>query len=117
MRTDENCLFCKIIKGEIPSEKVYEDDRVLAFKDINPQAPTHILLIPKDHIARIDEVTESDRDLMGYLMEMVAVIAKQEGLSEQGFRTVINCGESSGQEVFHIHLHIMGGRSFSWPAG
>jgi histidine triad (HIT) family protein len=117
MRTDENCLFCKIIKGEIPSEKVYEDDRVLAFKDINPQAPTHILLIPKEHIPRIDEVTEADRDLMGYLMETVAVIAKQEGLSEQGFRTVINCGKNSGQEVFHIHLHIMGGRSFSWPAG
>lgn len=117
MKTDPDCLFCKIIAGDIPADKVYEDDLCLAFRDINPQAPTHILLIPKTHIPRIDEATEVDKELMGHLTLVVGKIAAQEGIAESGFRTVINSGRQSGQEVFHIHFHILGGRSLTWPPG
>ncbi|MFW5856601.1 MAG: histidine triad nucleotide-binding protein [Planctomycetota bacterium] len=117
MPTDADCLFCKIVAGDIPAETVYEDDRCLAFRDINPQAPTHILLIPKDHIARLDDLDDTQRDLAGRLLERAAHVAREEGLSEGGFRTVINTGAGGGQEVFHIHIHLLAGRPFAWPPG
>ncbi len=111
------CLFCRMLEGEIPSEKVFEDDQVYAFRDINPQAPTHILVIPRKHISSLDELTEAEAPLMGRLMTAGANIARQEGLSDKGYRSVINTGEHGGQSVHHIHLHIMGGRPLNWPPG
>ncbi|MHC9511524.1 histidine triad nucleotide-binding protein [Kangiella sp. M94] len=103
-----DCLFCKIIAGDIPSDKVYEDDKILVFKDIAPKTPTHLLMIPKQHIASLAEVTEQDADIMGYMMTKVPQIAKEADL-DSGFRTVINTGDDGGQEVYHIHIHILGG--------
>lgn len=113
--TDTDCIFCKIIAGDIPSDKVYEDDTVYAFRDINPQAPTHILVIPKDHRERLSEYSEDDTALLGHLLATVNAVARQEGLTD--YRTVINCGPGSGQEVYHLHVHLLAGRSFSWPPG
>ena len=112
-----DCLFCKIIKKEIPAKIVYEDDMVLAFEDINPQAPVHILVIPKRHIATSLEVTEDDHVLIGQLFQTANSIAREKGIAEQGFRTVINCNRDAGQTVFHVHLHLLGGRPMSWPPG
>ena len=106
----ENCVFCKIIKGEIPSEKVYEDDEILAFKDINPVAPIHILVIPKKHIETLLEVTEEDSKLIGKIYMTINKIAKDLGIEKDGFRVVANCGRDSGQEVMHIHFHILAGK-------
>ncbi|MBN1256817.1 MAG: histidine triad nucleotide-binding protein [Planctomycetes bacterium] len=117
MEKDPACIFCKIIAGEIPSEKVYEDDLCLAFRDIEPQAPTHILLIPKKHLARLDQAGSEDCELMGHLLEMVGHIARQEELCKEGFRTVIDSGKRPNQLVPHLHLHILGGRDFAWPPG
>lgn len=111
-----DCLFCKIINGEIPSSKVYEDDTVFAFRDIEPQAPTHILIIPKQHIKSAAEIDESNSAVISHIFEVAAKIAKQEGLDD-GFRIVNNCGDIAGQTVKHLHFHLMGGREFSWPAG
>ena len=111
-----DCLFCKIINGEIPSNKVYEDDTVFAFRDIEPQAPTHILIIPKQHIKSAAEIDESNSAVVAHIFEVAAKIAKQEGLDD-GFRIVNNCGDSAGQSVKHLHFHLMGGREFGWPAG
>ena len=111
-----DCLFCKIINGEIPSNKVYEDDRVFAFRDIAPQAPTHILIIPKQHIKSAAENDKSNSDVVAHIFEVAAKIAKQEGLDD-GFRIVNNCGDIAGQTVKHLHFHLMGGREFGWPAG
>lgn len=111
-----DCLFCKIINGEIPSNKVYEDDQVFAFRDIEPQAPTHILIIPKQHIKSAAEIDESNSAVVAHIFEVAAKIAKQEGLDD-GFRIVNNCGDIAGQTVKHIHFHLMGGREFGWPAG
>lgn len=110
-------LFTKIISREIPATIVYEDDRCLAFRDVNPQAPSHILLIPKIEIASMNDVTEKDESLMGHLMAVVPVIAKKESLDQKGYRVVINTGAQAGQTVHHIHLHIIGGRSLTWPPG
>ena len=107
-----SCLFCKIIAGEIPSTKVYEDDSVLAFRDINPQAPTHILVIPKTHIASVAEITADNRDLVAHIFEVIPVIAKAEGLAN-GYRVVSNCGPDAGQTVGHLHFHILGGKELS----
>lgn len=112
----EDCLFCKIIKGEIPSTKVYEDETVFAFRDIEPQAPTHILVIPKQHIKSAAEVTAENSGVISHIFEVIAKIAEQEGLKD-GFRVVNNCGDSAGQTVKHLHFHLMGGRDFTWPAG
>lgn len=109
-----NCLFCRIIEGEIPSDKVYEDDRVLAFRDIDPQAPTHILIIPKQHY---DSILEADPETVAYMAEISKKIATAEGLCEKGFRLVINTGEEGGQSVKHLHMHMLGGRSLQWPPG
>ena len=107
-----DCLFCKIVAGEIPSTKVYEDERVLAFRDITPKAPTHILVIPKAHIVSAAEITPENSAVVSHIFEMIAQIAKQEGLTE-GFRVVSNCGEHGGQSVHHLHFHLLGGRQLS----
>jgi histidine triad (HIT) family protein len=110
------CLFCRIIAGEIPSKKVFEDDLTYAFRDINPQAPTHILIVPRKHIASLAELEAADRDLIGYLHLVASRLAKSEGLSK-GFRTVINTGADGGQTVDHLHVHLLGGRAMTWPPG
>lgn len=112
-----DCPFCKIVAGEIPAKTVYEDDLVHAFHDNNPQSPTHILVIPRKHIASLVEADAGDRDLLGHLLLTGARVATEQGLSENGFRSVINTGEHGGQSVHHIHLHIMGGRPLNWPPG
>lgn len=111
-----DCIFCKIVNGEIPSAKVYEDDTVVAFNDLSPQAPVHILIIPKEHIASCDEVTEENCAVIGHIFAVAAKIAKEKGLTN-GYRIVNNCGDEGGQTVKHLHFHLMGGREFTWPAG
>ncbi len=117
MSDTNDTVFGKIIRGELPSEKVYEDDDVLAFRDLHPAAPTHILVIPKKHIVDLFDAGEEDEALLGKLMLAARKVAIQEGLEEDGFRLVINNGAGVGQTVFHIHVHVLGGRSFSWPPG
>ena len=112
-----DCLFCKIVKREIPASIVYEDDRMLAFNDINPQGPTHVLVIPKRHIATLNELSDTDDALVGELVRRAAAIAKERGLSANGFRAVFNTNREAGQTVFHIHLHLIGGRPMRWPPG
>ena len=112
-----DCLFCKIIKRDIPADIVYEDDEVLAFNDINPQAPTHILIIPKKHIATLNDIEEPDLAMIGRLQYTAAQLARERGFAEDGYRVVMNCNEMGGQTVYHIHMHLMGGREFTWPAG
>ena len=107
-----NCLFCKIIAGEIPSTKVYEDETVLAFRDIAPQAPTHILVVPKAHIGSVAEVTAENSAVVAHIFEVIAAIAKAEGL-ENGYRVVSNCGDDAGQTVHHLHFHILGGKKLA----
>jgi histidine triad (HIT) family protein len=111
-----DCLFCKIIAGKIPSKKIYEDEKTFAFEDINPQAPTHVLIIPKKHIAGIDQASETDAELVGYCQLVAAKIAHERNL-KHGFRTVYNVGPHAGQTVFHLHLHLLGGRQMTWPPG
>jgi histidine triad (HIT) family protein len=110
-------LFAKIIRREIPADIVHEDDEVLAFRDINPQAPVHVLFIPKKPIATLDDLTEADDVLIGRLVRTAAEYARREGLAESGYRTVFNCRDDGGQTVFHLHLHLLGGRRMSWPPG
>lgn len=105
----EDCIFCKISKGEIPSEKVYEDEEVLAFKDIHPAAPIHILVIPKKHIAKVTDIMPEDEALVGKIYTVINKIAKEQGFAEDGFRIIINCGRDAGQEVMHLHFHILAG--------
>ena len=112
-----SCLFCRIIAGEIPASKVYEDERVVAFNDINPQAPMHVLVVPRLHIASLNELDESHDGLVGELVRRGAAIAAARGYAERGFRTVFNCQADAGQTVFHIHLHVLGGRILTWPPG
>ncbi len=111
-----DCLFCRIINGEIPAKKVYEDEYSLAFEDINPQAPTHVLIIPRKHIRGLKEAQSEDADLIGRLHLAAAEIGRQRGI-EDGYRTVLNVGPKSGQSVFHLHLHLIGGRDMKWPPG
>ena len=112
-----DCLFCKIIAGEIPSAKVYEDDLVFAFRDIDPKAPTHILIIPKKHIASVNEINDENCAIVGHIFKVAAEIAKNEGVAEDGYRIVTNIGENGGQTVKHLHYHMLGGRSLQWPPG
>lgn len=112
-----DCLFCKIIAGEIPSDKVYEDENILAFKDISPKAPTHLLVIPKEHYANIHDVPEEKELLMGKLMTAVGKIVLENDLTQSGYRLVVNSGSDAGQLVPHIHVHILSGRSMQWPPG
>lgn len=112
-----DCIFCKIAEGEIPSDIVYEDDRCVVFRDINPQAPTHLLVIPREHIAGMDHLDDDDREVLGHLMLVVAQVARDAGLAVSGYRTVINWGPDSGMEVPHLHIHVLGGRKMTWPPG
>lgn len=111
------CIFCKIIAGEIPSTKVYEDEKILAFKDIEPQAPVHIIIIPKEHIPSANAITEENADVIAHIFKIIPRIAKEQGVAESGYRVVNNCGKDGGQTVEHIHFHLIGGREFGWPAG
>jgi histidine triad (HIT) family protein len=113
----DTCIFCKIIEKKIPSRIVYEDQHVFAFEDVNPQAPVHILVVPKKHLPDIQSMAETDRELVGHLFLAAKKIATDKGLVEKGYRTVINNGAGAGQTVFHIHLHILSGRHFAWPPG
>lgn len=112
-----DCLFCKLINGDIPTDIVYQDDDIFAFRDVNPQAPTHILVIPKQHIATINDADESHQAVLGKLVLTAKKIAQQQSLADDGYRLVINCNQDGGQTVFHIHLHLLGGRLLSWPPG
>ena len=114
---EDKCLFCKMVAGDIKPDRVHETDTVLAFRDINPQAPTHILIIPKQHIATINDIEPQHTLVAGELFHAAKHIAKQERLDERGYRVVINCNADAGQEVFHIHLHLLGGRKMAWPPG
>jgi len=111
------CLFCRIIKREVPASIVYEDDNVLAFKDINPQAPVHILVVPKRHISTLNDLQPGDDAIVGEVVRRAAAIAADSGVAAGGFRTVFNTNRDAGQTVFHIHLHLLGGRSLEWPPG
>lgn len=112
-----DCLFCKIAQGEIPANVVYRDDHVVAFDDINPQAPHHKILIPLKHISTLNDLHEDDTELMGHMMQSAAMLAKQLNMADEGYRVVVNCNSGAGQSVFHIHLHLLGGRRLTWPPG
>jgi histidine triad (HIT) family protein len=112
-----DCLFCKIVTGLIPAHRVYEDDLCLCFLDINPQAPTHALLIPKRHIPTLNDVAAEDRELVGHLHLCAAKVAQLRGIADSGYRVVMNCNSAAGQTVFHLHLHVLGGRPLAWPPG
>ena len=111
----KNCIFCKIARGEIPSKMLVNNKELIAFRDIAPQAPTHILIVPKKHVASLDDV--SDSDLLGRMMTLAAALARQEGVARSGYRTVINTGADGGQSVDHLHVHLLGGRKMTWPPG
>ncbi len=113
----DDCLFCKILNGGIPADIIYEDDSAIAFRDINPKAPTHVLIIPRKHIATINDIEPADQAIVGGLFGIARHIAAQEGVEDRGYRVVMNCNEAAGQTVFHIHLHLLAGRDFSWPPG
>ena len=115
--SEQDCLFCKILNGDIPADIVYESDSAIAFRDISPQAPTHVLVIPRKHIATINDLGEEDQEIVGSLYLAAKDIARAEGLSDEGYRAVMNCNEGAGQSVFHIHLHVLGGRALGWPPG
>ena len=115
--TDPNCPFCRIARGEVPADIVHSDDLVVAFRDINPKAPTHILLIPRSHIVSAADLTADDAGMLGRLFEVAARLAREAGVAEQGFRMVTNSGRAAGQSVDHMHFHLLGGRSMSWPPG
>ena len=112
-----DCLFCKIVAGGIPASIVFQNDDVVAFKDITPRAPTHVLIIPRRHIGSLNDLTPDDDALVGEMVRAAAAIAKEQGLAERGYRTVFNCNADAGQTVFHIHLHLLGGRTMGWPPG
>ena len=112
-----DCLFCKIVAGEIPSTNVLETERSLAFRDLNPQAPTHVLVIPKEHVTHAGELTGEHGDLLADLFQTAAAVAEQDGVAEGGYRLVFNVGEDSGNSVPHLHLHVLGGRKLGWPPG
>lgn len=112
-----DCLFCKMVAGEIKPDTVYEDDEVLAFRDINPQAPTHVLVVPKIHISTLNDLQADHAALIGKLFLAAQKIAQADGIAERGYRTVMNCNREAGQSVFHIHLHVLGGRGMHWPPG
>lgn len=112
-----DCIFCKIAEKKIPSKIVYEDDRTVAFEDVNPQAPVHVLVVPKRHVQSIAELEATDATLLGHLMLTSATIARQKGIADSGYRLVLNTGKNGGQTVFHLHLHLLGGRPMHWPPG
>jgi histidine triad (HIT) family protein len=111
------CLFCRVIAGDVPATIVHQDERCVAIRDINPQAPTHVLVLPREHMESLDDATQKDEALLGHLLRMAARIANEEGHSDGGYRTVINSGAGAGQSVFHLHVHVLGGRPLTWPPG
>jgi histidine triad (HIT) family protein len=113
----EDCIFCKIINKEIPASVIFEDDEMIAFNDINPQAPIHILLIPREHFASLNDIPEEKKNILSHLLLKARQIAQEKGIAEKGYRIVLNTERDSGQEVFHIHLHLLGGRRMHWPPG
>lgn len=115
--TGNDCLFCKILTGDIPADIIYESETAVAFRDINPQAPTHVLIIPRKHIPTINDIEADDQAIVGSLYSAAREIAHKEGFSDEGYRAVMNCNEAAGQTVFHIHLHLLCGRQFTWPPG
>lgn len=115
--SEQSCLFCRIIAKEIPTDFVYHDDRSIVIRDINPQAPTHLLVIPQAHLESLDDASQKDEALLGHLLRIAARVANSEGLAEGGYRTVINNGEGAGQSVLHLHVHVLGGRPMNWPPG
>ena len=114
---EENCLFCKIIAGEIPGDFVHQDERCVVIRDINPQAPSHVLVIPREHMESLNDATQRDEGLLGHLLRVGARVANDQGHGESGYRTVINTGAGAGQSVLHLHVHVLGGRSLNWPPG
>jgi histidine triad (HIT) family protein len=112
-----DCLFCKVVAGQIPAKIVYQDDRLVAFQDINPQAPLHVLIVPRRHIGTLNDLQDADDGLVGEMIRRAAAIAKEHGHSEAGYRTVFNCNAGAGQSVWHIHLHLLAGRQMRWPPG
>lgn len=112
-----DCLFCKIRDGEIPGDIVYENDNVMAFNDVNPQAPVHVLIIPKKHISTVNDLSQGDQQVMGELFFAARHIASEHGVSDDGYRLVVNCNQKAGQTVFHIHMHLLAGRNMTWPPG
>ena len=115
--SEKDCLFCKILSGDIPADIIYESDTAIAFRDVNPQAPTHALVIPRKHIATINSLQVEDESVIGSLYLAAQEIARQEGIADDGYRAVMNCNPAAGQTVFHIHLHVLGGRTLTWPPG
>jgi histidine triad (HIT) family protein len=115
--SEQSCLFCRMIAGEISTDFVQQSDRSVVIRDINPQAPTHLLVIPKEHLESLDEASQSDEGLLGHLLRVGARVANDEGLADSGYRTVINTGAGAGQSVFHLHMHVLGGRAMNWPPG
>ncbi len=115
--SESSCLFCRIVEGEIPGDFVHQDERSVVIRDINPQAPTHLLVIPREHIESLDDASHKDEALLGYLLRVAARVANAAGLAESGYRTVINNGAGAGQSVFHLHVHVLGGRALNWPPG
>lgn len=115
--SDPDCLFCKIIAGDIPADIIYESDTAIAFRDINPRAPTHVLIVPREHIATINDINPAQEAIVGSLFSAARAIAAQEGISDDGYRAVMNCNAAAGQTVFHLHLHLLGGRILGWPPG
>ncbi|HYY57663.1 MAG TPA: histidine triad nucleotide-binding protein [Pyrinomonadaceae bacterium] len=115
--SEQSCLFCRIVAGEIQADVVHSDELSIAFRDINPQAPVHLLVIPREHMDSLDDASQKDERQLGHLLRIAARVANEQGLSEGGYRTVINTGAGAGQSVFHLHVHVLGGRSLQWPPG
>ncbi|MGB3861323.1 MAG: histidine triad nucleotide-binding protein [Candidatus Aminicenantaceae bacterium] len=113
----DECIFCKIVNKEIPAKVVYEDDKIIVFDDINPQAPVHVLLIPKEHYTSLNDISEENKDLLGHILFKARQVAQEKGVKESGYRIVLNTARDSGQDVFHIHFHVLGGRRMTWPPG
>ena len=112
-----SCLFCRIIAGEIPGTFLHQDDRMVVLQDINPQAPLHVLVIPRKHVATLNDLSQEDDGLIGEMLRRAAIVAREHGVADSGYRAVFNCNREAGQTVFHIHLHVLGGRSLAWPPG
>lgn len=115
--SEQNCIFCRIVAGEIAADIVHRDEYAVAFRDVNPQSPVHLLVIPREHIESLNDAARSDEQLLGHLLRVAARVANDAGLAESGFRTVINTGAAAGQSVFHLHVHVLGGRPLAWPPG
>ena len=115
--SEASCLFCRIVQGEIPAKIVHQDDRLLALRDIDPQAPTHLLIIPRTHVASLNDLEPAHREMLGDMHLLAGELARSEGIAEEGWRLVTNCGPGAGQSVFHIHVHLLGGRRLGWPPG